>query len=76
MAICNIDIWPFVKLIFRPFAKLMFKVFIVYSRVGARAALPSFEGHLTLGKTGDWSGNLMAMEVVELVTKDTKMVGL
>ena len=46
------------------------------SKVGARAALPSFEGHLTLGKMGDWSGNLMATEVVVLVTKDTKMVGL
>ena len=45
------------------------------SRVGARAALPSFEGHLTPGKMGGWLGNLMATEVVVLVTKDTKMVG-
>ena len=39
--------------------------------------LPSFEGHLTLtpGKMGGWPGNLMATEVVVLVTKDTKMVG-
>ena len=46
------------------------------SRVEARAALPSFEGHLTPGKMRGWSGYLMATEVVVLVTKDTKMVGL